>query len=159
VPVGQVVPFASSLGWPVLGALPVMLETANGSLHVGLGARADQVLLVRGGTSSVGMAAGVLAKRLGMTVLSTTRAPAKAKDLEAIGVDHVVLHDGHVVGAVRDLYPDGVDAALELVGTPTLPDTLGCVRSMVWRASPGCSPTNGRSRSSTRSTTSHAASG
>jgi hypothetical protein len=29
---------------------------------------------------------------------------------------------------VRQLYPDGVDAALELVGTPTLPDTLRSVR-------------------------------
>jgi hypothetical protein len=29
---------------------------------------------------------------------------------------------------VRDLYPDGVDAALDLVGTPTLPDTLRAVR-------------------------------
>ena len=32
------------------------------------------------------------------------------------------------VAAVRELYPDGVDAALDLVGTPTLPDTLRAVR-------------------------------
>ena len=30
--------------------------------------------------------------------------------------------------AVRELYPGGVDAALDLVGTPTLPDTLRTVR-------------------------------
>jgi len=29
---------------------------------------------------------------------------------------------------VRELYPAGVDAALDLVGTPTLPDTLRAVR-------------------------------
>lgn len=29
---------------------------------------------------------------------------------------------------MRELYPDGVDAALDLVGTPTLPDTLRAVR-------------------------------
>jgi NADPH:quinone reductase len=29
---------------------------------------------------------------------------------------------------VRELFPDGVDAALDLVGTPTLPDTLRAVR-------------------------------
>src|SRR5579862_9435846 len=63
VPVGQVVPFTSSLDWPVLGALPVMLETAYGSLHVGIDAKADETLLVRGGTSSVGMATAVLAKQ------------------------------------------------------------------------------------------------
>jgi NADPH2:quinone reductase len=128
VPVSQVVPFASSLDWPTLGAIPVMLLTANGSLDVGLDAKAGQTLLVRGGTSSIGMLTAVLAKRLSMTVLSTTRNPAKANALHDIGVDHVVIDDGTVTGVVRQLYPDGVDGALELVGTPTLPDTLHCVR-------------------------------
>ena len=128
MPVNQVVPFASSLDWPILGAIPVMLLTANGSLNVGLDAKAGQTLLVRGGTSSIGMLTAVLAKRLSMTVLSSTRNPAKAKVLDAIGVDHVVIDDGSVTGAVRQLYPDGVDGALELVGTPTLPDTLRCLR-------------------------------
>ena len=39
-----------------------------------------------------------------------------------------LLDTGEVAPAVRELYPDGVDAALELVGTPTLPDTLRAVR-------------------------------
>jgi NADPH:quinone reductase len=128
VPVSQVVPFVSSLDWPTLGAIPVMLLTANGSLHVGLDAKAGQTLLVRGGTSSIGMLTAVLAKRLSMTVLSTTRNPAKTKALDDIGVDHVVIDDGSVTAAVRQLYSDGVDGALELIGAPTLPDTLGCVR-------------------------------
>jgi NADPH:quinone reductase len=128
VPVSQVVPFASSLNWATLGAIPVMLLTANGSLDVGLDASAGQTLLVRGGTSSIGMLTAVLAKRLGMTVLSTTRNPGKAKSLEDIGVDQVVIDTGAVSEAVRRIYPDGVDAALELVGAPTLPDTLSCVR-------------------------------
>ena len=33
---------------------------------------------------------------------------------------------------VRELIPDGVDAALELVGAPTLPDTLRSVRVHKW---------------------------
>jgi NADPH:quinone reductase len=128
VPVSQLVPFSSSLDWPTLGAIPVMLLTANGSLDVGLDAKAGQTLLVRGGTSSIGMLATVLAKHLGLTVISTTRSPAKAKALEDIGVDHVVIDSGSVSGAVRELCPDGVDGALELIGTPTLPDTLRCIR-------------------------------
>ncbi len=43
-------------------------------------------------------------------------------------VDHPLLDTGQVAPAVRELYPDGVDAALDLVGTPTLPDTLRAVR-------------------------------
>ncbi|HYB46104.1 MAG TPA: alcohol dehydrogenase catalytic domain-containing protein [Streptosporangiaceae bacterium] len=39
VPAAQVVPFRSELDWAVLGAVPEMLQTAHGSLDVGLGAR------------------------------------------------------------------------------------------------------------------------
>ena len=124
MPVAQTVRFESDLPWDVLGAVPEMLQTAYGSLTVGLDVRAGQTLLVRGGTSSVGMAAAVLAKDRGLTVLSTTRRPDKARALSAVGVDHVLVDGGEVADAVRRIVPDGVDAALELVGTPTLPDTL-----------------------------------
>jgi NADPH:quinone reductase len=128
VPAGQVVPFRSDLDWAVLGAVPEMLQTAHGSLDVGLDARPGQSVLVRGGTSSVGMAAAVLAKQRGMTVISTTRNPAKGAALTGVGADHVVVDDGNVAAAVRRVFPDGADAALELIGTPTLPDTLRSVR-------------------------------
>ena len=35
---------------------------------------------------------------------------------------------GEVAAQVRAILPDGVDTAMELVGTPTLPDTLRSVR-------------------------------
>ena len=89
VPVGQVVPFHSALDWATLGAVPEMLQTSYGSLTIGLDARAGETLLIRGGTSSVGMATAILAKRMGMTVLSTSRNPAKVAALEEVGVDHV----------------------------------------------------------------------
>ena len=124
VPASQAIPFSSPLPWPVLGAVPEMLQTAHGSLTVGLDARPGQTLLIRGGTSSVGMTAAVLGKRLGMTVLATTRSPAKVGALTAIGVDHVLIDDGQVADQVRRIIPAGVDGAIELVGTSTLPDTL-----------------------------------
>jgi NADPH:quinone reductase-like Zn-dependent oxidoreductase len=128
VPVAQVVRFDSALPWSTLGAVPEMLQTAHGSLTVGLDARPGQTLLIRGGSSSVGMATAVLAKRRGMSVLSTTRNPAKAPTLTAVGVDHVLIDDGDVARQAREIVPEGVDAALELVGTPTLPDTLRATR-------------------------------
>jgi NADPH2:quinone reductase len=128
VPAAQVISFSSNLEWSTLGAIPEMLQTANGSLTVGLDAQPGQSILIRGGTSSVGMAAAVLAKRRGMTVLATTRNPAKASALTGVGVDHVLVDDRVVADQVRAILPDGVDAALELVGTPTLPDTLRSVR-------------------------------
>jgi NADPH:quinone reductase len=128
VPATQVVPFRSDLDWPTLGAIPEMLQTANGSLTVGLDAQPGQSVLVRGGSSSVGMATAVLAKHIGMTVLSTTRNSAKRGDLQKAGIDYVVVDDGNISGKVRDIVPDGVDAGLELIGTPTLPDTLRATR-------------------------------
>lgn len=128
VPVGQVIPFSSSLDWATLGAVPEMLQTAFGSLTVGLDAQPGQSLLIRGGTSSVGQAAAILAKRRGMTVLSTTRNPSKASILREIGVDHVLIDDGAIAEQARDIVPGGVDVALELVGTTALPDTLRATR-------------------------------
>jgi NADPH:quinone reductase-like Zn-dependent oxidoreductase len=128
VPARCVVPVQTELDWARLGALPEVLQTAWGSLTVGVGLTAGGTLLVRGGTSSVGMMAAILAKRLGATVLSTTRRPERAEALRAIGVDHVVIDDGDVAQAVRRLVPEGVDGALELVGAPTLRDTLRACR-------------------------------
>jgi NADPH2:quinone reductase len=128
VPVRQVIPFTSSLPWSTLGAVPEMLQTAYGSLTVGLDMRPGQTLLIRGATSSVGMAATVLAKREGLTVIGTTRNPASAERLRELGVDHVLVDDGSLADAVRELVPGGVDAALDLVGAPTLMDCLHATR-------------------------------
>ncbi len=128
VPASQVVPFTSDLDWATLGAVPEMLQTSHGSLTIGLDARPGQSILIRGGTSSVGMATAVLARMRGMSVLSTTRSPGRASALTGVGVNHVLIDDGEVSEAVRKILPEGVDAALELVGTPTLPDTLRATR-------------------------------
>jgi NADPH:quinone reductase-like Zn-dependent oxidoreductase len=128
VPASQVIPFASDLEWSTLGAIPEMLQTAYGSLTVGLDAQPGQSILIRGGTSSVGMAAAVLATQRNMTVLSTTRSANKAAALTDVGVHHVLIDAGNVARQVREIVPNGVDTALELVGTPTLPDTLQSTR-------------------------------
>jgi NADPH2:quinone reductase len=124
VPAASVVPFTSSLDWSVIGAVPEMLQTAYGSLVTGVDAQPGDTLLIRGGTSSIGLALAVIAKLRGMTVISTTRSAAKAHVLEAAGVDHVVVDDGAVADAVRRIVPEGVSGAVELVGAPTLRDTL-----------------------------------
>lgn len=127
VPATAVVPFKSELPWDVLGAVPEMIQTAAGSLRVGLDAQAGQTLLIRGGTSSVGLAAAVLARRAGLRVVSTTRNPERVAQLED-HADVVVVDTGDIHQSVRSAVPDGVDVALELVGTNTLHDTVLSVR-------------------------------
>lgn len=128
VPIAQVIPINTELPWEVVGALPEMLQTAHGSLTTGLDLRSGQSILIRGGTSSIGLAAAALAKELGATVFSTTRRADRVAELSRRGIDHPIVDTGHVADAVRAIVPAGVDAALELVGTPTLPDTLRAVR-------------------------------
>ena len=128
VPRRQVISFRSDLPWDVLGAVPETLQTAYGSLTVGLDVQRGQSLLIRGGTSSVGLAAAAIAKDFGAIVLSTTRQADRADALKAHGVDYPIVDTGQVASMVRDIIRDGVDVALELVGTPTLPDTLASTR-------------------------------
>ncbi|MBK3627480.1 zinc-binding dehydrogenase [Streptomyces sp. MBT49] len=61
---------------------------------------------------------------------STTR-PAEtelAGKLRAVGIDHPLVDDGTLADHVRELVPDGMHAALELVGCPVLAETLRTVR-------------------------------
>ncbi len=128
VPAGQVIRFRSDLPWEQLGAVPEMLQTAYGSLAVGVRPAPGDALLIRGGTSSIGLASIVLAKRSGLTVYATTRREQGRAQLERVGADHVLIDDGAVADRVRAINPDGVDGAVELVGVTTLRDTLEAVR-------------------------------
>jgi NADPH2:quinone reductase len=128
VPRRSVVPFHSDLPWSVIGQVPETLQTAHGSLTTGLDLQSGQTLLVRGGTSAFGFAAAALARDIGATVLATTRQPDRLDLLAEHGVDRPLLDDGRVADQVRRLYPEGLDAGVELVGTPTLPDTLAAMR-------------------------------
>ena len=127
VPREHVFALDTALDWPALGALPEMLQTTHGSLHIGLEIERAKTLLIRGGTASVGLAALALAKRAGLRVASTTRSEAKAALLREAGADHVIVDDGAIAGPIREIFSGGVDRVLELVGTSTLRDSLASV--------------------------------
>jgi len=128
VPLKITIPFQSSLPWCILGAIPEMFQTVSGSLTQALQITRGETILIRGGTSSIGLLSAQLARVYGLTVVSTTRNPDKTEHLKANGADHVLLDDGNVSTALRELIPQGVDKVLELIGTPTLKDSLKCIK-------------------------------
>src|SRR5215475_4082660 len=115
LPNALLMPVATTLPWDVLAALPETYLTAQGSLDaLGVVPGGQGRLLIRGGTSSVGMAAASIASGHGIETAATTRRQGKIDALTAAGVDHVLIDDGGpLAGSLHAIWPEGPDYILE----------------------------------------------
>lgn len=121
----QVVKSADSISWEMLGALPEMMQTTWGALFKALNIQRSDRLLIRGGTTSVGLAAAAIAKSQGAFVAATTRKPEREHLLRANGAEQVFVDNGTIADQVKQT---GVfNKVLEMVGVTTLRDSLQCV--------------------------------
>lgn len=107
-------PKPPSLGWTEAGGLMLTGATATHTLVATDVANGDTVL-VHGGAGGVGLMAVQLARLRGARVVAT--AGERNHDLlRELGAEPVTYGDG-LADRVRALAPDGVDVALDLVGT------------------------------------------
>jgi NADPH:quinone reductase-like Zn-dependent oxidoreductase len=128
LPERQLMTITSSLPWEVLGALPETFITAAGSLET-LGLVGGQTLLVRGATSSLGLACLELARSTGVSTVATTRSDAKTPRLRERGAVAVVLEGAGFVERARvELPENGVDGVVDLIGGRAVLDSLRLLR-------------------------------
>lgn len=121
-PAANIQEIKTKLPWETFGAMPEMLETAHGSLWKSLRIQAGERILIRGGTTSVGLAAAGIAKAHGLRVTSTSRSAGKFDLLKASGADECIVDDGNLAAQVDQ--DNKFDKVLELIGATTLHDSL-----------------------------------
>src|SRR4051812_25112443 len=109
----SIAPAPAGVDLAVAGAAPLAGITAMTAVDA-LDLSEGDVLLVAGATGGVGSLAVQLAAKAGATVI----APALPEDedfLRGLGVSTILPREGDVAAAVRERFPDGVDALLDLV--------------------------------------------
>jgi NADPH:quinone reductase-like Zn-dependent oxidoreductase len=95
--------------------LPVAAVAALGSLEL-LALVPGQRLVVMGAAGGVGGYAVQMAVARGARVIATVRGDADAAEARRLGAEEVYdVKAVDVVGALRESYPDGVDAVLDIV--------------------------------------------
>lgn len=113
-PAGSIVAKPAALGWHEAAGLMLTGSTAVHTLTA-TGVGAGDTVLVHGGSGGVGLMVVQLARLRGARVVATAGA-RNHELLRSLGAEPVLYGDG-LADRVRALAPDGVDAAIDTVGT------------------------------------------
>jgi NADPH:quinone reductase len=116
----------SDLPWEELAAIPESYATAWTCLFRNLELTRDQTLVIRGATSSFGLAALNMAVDAGAKVIATTRNRERFKKLEDLGAHRVEIEGPDLSKRIAEA--KRIDAVLDLVGNSTILDSLWMLR-------------------------------
>lgn len=113
-----------NLSFEVAACLPVVTDTATRALDQ-VGIAKGQTLLVSGAAGGVGTAVVQLARLRGIAVVGTASA-TKHDYLRKLGAVPTTYGEG-LEERVRELMPDGVDAAIDVAGSGIIPELIRIV--------------------------------
>ena len=120
VPASAAVPKPPEVSFELGGGLMLAGATAVHALAA-VGARPGETVLVHAAAGAVGRVAVQIARARGIRVIGTASL-ARHDELRALGAQPVAYGDG-LLERVRDVAGDGVDAAIDAVGTDEAIDT------------------------------------
>jgi NADPH2:quinone reductase len=120
VPASAVVPKPPALSFEAGAGLMLAGTTAVHAI-VAVGVTRGETLLLHGASGGVGLLAVQLAVAQGVRVIGTASEEAHA-ELRSLGAEPVLYGEG-LVERIRALAPEGVDAAIDSVGTDEAIDT------------------------------------
>lgn len=112
------------LSFEVAGGLPVIVETASRALDE-VGVKSGETLLLSGAAGGIGSAAIQLARLRGIIVIGTASAQ-KHDYLRGLGAIPTTYGPG-LAERVRELAPEGVDAAIDVAGSGIIPELIAIV--------------------------------
>lgn len=124
LPASHVFKVNTKLDWLKLATIPETYYTAYGSLFTCLNLKESDSLLVRGGTSALGIASIILTKSLGCRVIATTTDENKCELLDYLGVDKIIVDKNNF----KEQMDEKVDKILELVGARTLLESMSYLK-------------------------------
>ena len=116
----------SELPWKELAAIPESYATAWTCLFRNLDLQKGQTLLIRGATSSLGLAALNMAVDAGAKVIATTRNEGRFRKLLDLGAVRCEIEGPDLSKRIREAKQ--LDAVLDLVGNSVILDSLAMLR-------------------------------
>jgi NADPH:quinone reductase len=125
-PVSNVALIEADLSWAELAAIPETYATAWTCLFRNLQIERDQLLVIRGATSSFGQAALKMAVNAGVRVIATTRTRDRFSLLEKLGAERCEIERRDLSQHIPEAKQ--IDAVLELVGNSVALDSLALLR-------------------------------
>ncbi|NPB06496.1 MAG: zinc-binding dehydrogenase [Aquificae bacterium] len=114
-----------NLSFEEAASYPLTFLTAWNALVDKIRIKPGERVLIWAGGSGVGVAAVQIAKLFNAFVITTVGSSEKAQKCRQLGADVVINHyEEDALTRVKELFPEGIDAVVDHVGSKTLPTGL-----------------------------------